>query len=118
MIGFGNEFLAIFFDGQIFFFIFRIPVSNQIDQDRSSFAVKGQGMFKITFVYHISCFYAGQFFHGLVPGEYYTFIIDDEGRIRQKVDNLNQALLVLLQLSCALFNQIFQMIAVLLEFGF
>ena len=88
VIGFRNEVRAIFFDRKIFFFIFRIPVFNQIDQNRPSFAVKGQGMFKVALAHHIIRFNAGKFFHGLVPGEHHTFIIDDKSWVRQKVDDL------------------------------
>ncbi len=88
MVGFRNEVLAVFFDREIFFFIFRIPVFNQIDQDRSPFTVKGQGVFKVAFAHHIGGFNAGEFFHGLVPGDHRTFIIDDESWVRQKVDDL------------------------------
>ena len=88
MIRFGNKLIALLFDGQVFFFVFRLPVLYQINQDGPSFSVKRQGMLEITLTHHISGFYSTEIFHGLIPGDNGAFIIDDDGWIRKEVDDL------------------------------
>ena len=92
MIGFSHKLVAFLFYGHVFFFVFWLPVSNQIDQNRTPFAVKRQGIFKIAFAYDIFGLDAGQLLHGPVPCDHPAVIVDHPGWIRQEVDDLGEAL--------------------------
>jgi hypothetical protein len=60
-------------------------------------------MLIIAFADHILRFYIRQFFKRLVPTDHLTFIINNPGGIRQKVNNLCQALLRVFDFFLGLF---------------
>ena len=61
-------------------------------------------MLIIAFAKHILCFDIQQFFNRLVPTDHLTFIINHPGGIRQKVNNLCQALLGIFDFLLDLFS--------------
>jgi len=73
---------------------------DEIDQNRLTLTIEGDGVFIVAFAEHLSLGNTGHFLDSLVPGEHLPLAVDHQGCIGQELDHIVQALVRLIQVVC------------------
>ncbi len=92
-----DEEFPLFLEERIIFLPDAAWVQDQIQQHRPSVTVKMNGVLVIPLPQNVLGFDTRHLFHGPVPGDKPPFDIDRIGRVRQKIDDVRQATLLLPQ---------------------